>query len=247
MDSFELSDRHVMEQQLAKSKVLFIEDNETMRDELVNFLRAEGFDVVGLGDGLELNDYLKKDQPHILVLDLNLQFEDGISIARRIRKSYPEIRIVMLTGRVQGAHRLEGYEAGADVYLTKPTRPAEILAVLKNLALRYRGEIQPNAAWKLDVSRYMLSSTHGHVTALTNSEMKLLRVLAVSTDVVNHGDLMALFHDNMADEKTIKARLEVLISRLRAKLRVLGSESPDIRVLRGLGYQLTLPLSIVGY
>ena len=50
--------------------------------------------------------------------------------------------------------------------------------VLKNLALRYRGEIQPNAAWKLDVSRYMLSSTHGHVTALTNSEMKLLRVLA---------------------------------------------------------------------
>jgi len=230
-----------------KTKVVFIEDNETMRDELANFLREEGFEVVGLGDGFELNEHLKEDQPHILMLDLNLQFEDGIHIARRMRTSYPEIRIVMLTGRVQGAHRLEGYEAGADVYLTKPTRPAEILAVLKNLSRRYHSEVAGDVAWKLDVSRYLLTSTQGHSLGLTTSEVRLLRELAISNECVNHGQLMLLFKDAVADEKTIKARIEVLISRLRAKLRTLGSEALDIRVLRGQGYQLTFPLSIAGY
>ncbi len=231
----------------SRTKVVFIEDNETMRDELVHFLRAEGFDVVGLGDGFELNEHLKDDQPQILILDLNLQFEDGINIARRMRTSYPEIRIVMLTGRVQSSHRLEGYEAGADVYLTKPTRPAEILAVLKNLSRRYQSEVAAEVAWKLDVSRYVMTSTHGHSAALTTSEVRLLRELAVSSECVSHGQLMALFGDEMADEKTIKARIEVLISRLRAKLRALGSEALDIRVLRGQGYQLTFALSISGY
>jgi DNA-binding response OmpR family regulator len=228
------------------TKVVFIEDNETMRDELVHYLRSEGFDVTGLGDGFELNGYLKNDQPHILILDLNLQFEDGINIARRMRTSYPEIRIVMLTGRVQGSHRLEGYEAGADVYLTKPTRPGEILAVLKNISRRYQSEVAAEVVWKLDVSRYLLTSTHGHSAGLTTSEVRLLRELAISSDCVPHGQLMALFGDEMVDEKTIKARIEVLVSRLRAKLRALGSEPLDIRVLRGQGYQLTFALSISG-
>jgi DNA-binding response OmpR family regulator len=229
------------------TKVVFIEDNETMREELVHYLRSEGFEVTGLGDGFELNEYLKNDQPHILILDLNLQFEDGINIARRMRTSYPEVRIVMLTGRVQGSHRLEGYEAGADVYLTKPTRPGEILAVLKNISRRYQSEVAAEVVWKLDVSRYLLTSTHGHNAGLTNSEVRLLRELAVSSDCVPHGQLMALFGDEMVDEKTIKARIEVLVSRLRAKLRALGSESLDIRVLRGQGYQLTFALSISGH
>lgn len=229
------------------TKVVFIEDNETMRDELVHYLRSEGFDVTGLGDGFELNEYLKNDQPHILILDLNLQFEDGINIARRLRTSYPEIRIVMLTGRVQGSHRLEGYEAGADVYLTKPTRPGEILAVLKNISRRYQSEVAAEVVWKLDVSRYLLTSTHGHSAGLTTSEVRLLRELAISSDCVPHGQLMALFGDEMVDEKTIKARIEVLVSRLRAKLRALGSEPLDIRVLRGQGYQLTFALSISGH
>jgi len=228
------------------TKVVFIEDNETMRDELVHYLRSEGFDVTGLGDGFELNGYLKNDQPHILILDLNLQFEDGINIARRMRTSYPEIRIVMLTGRVQGSHRLEGYEAGADVYLTKPTRPGEILAVLKNISRRYQSEVAAEVVWKLDVSRYLLTSTHGHSAGLTTSEVRLLRELAISSDCVPHGQLMALFGDEMVDEKTIKARIEVLVSRLRAKLSALGSEPLDIRVLRGQGYQLTFALSISG-
>jgi DNA-binding response OmpR family regulator len=230
-----------------KTKVVFIEDNETMRDELVHFLRAEGFDVLGLGDGIELNAHLKDNQPHILILDLNLQFEDGINIARRMRTSHPEVRIVMLTGRVQGAHRLEGYEAGADVYLTKPTRPSEILAVLKNLSRRYQTEVAAEVAWNLDVSRFVLTSTHGHNAGLTNSEVKLLRELAVSSECVSHTQLMAVFSDESVDEKTIKARIEVLVSRLRGKLRTLGSEALDIRVLRGQGYQLTAALSISGY
>ena len=74
-----------------------------------------------------------------------------------------------------------------------------------------------------------------------------MRELAISSDCVPHGQLMALFGEEMVDEKTIKARIEVLVSRLCVKLRALGSEPLDIRVLRGQGYQLTFALSISGH
>ncbi len=114
--------------------VVVVEDNETLRDELVLYLSEEGFAVRGVGGGgQELNEAIEALPTDILILDLNLPGEDGISITRRIRRSLPTVGIIMLTARLRSTDRLEGYASGADVYLTKPTRPEELVAVVRNL------------------------------------------------------------------------------------------------------------------
>lgn len=224
-------------------QIAIVEDHEALRDELVDFLAAEGFVVQGLPDGQALSEYLQQDQPHVLILDLNLPFEDGISICRRVRAAFPDIRIVMLTGRGRGADRTEGYEAGADVYLTKPTRPAEMLAVIRNLYQRYRKTVGAQAQWSLDNARFELVSSDGHLVRLTAAEASLLRALAIAGQVLDHEQLMVLLGYDGLDEKVGRGRLEVLISRLRAKLRTDERTGLDIRALRGRGYQLTFPLA----
>jgi DNA-binding response OmpR family regulator len=227
-------------------KVLLVEDNERLREELVNLLCQEGLVADGVGDGAELNERLKVDQPHVLILDLNLPFEDGISIATRVRVAFPEIRIVMLTGRVNGVDRAQGYEAGADIYLTKPTRPVELLAVIRNLHRRYKGDAGEEARWSLDSSKFMMMSSHGQTIKLTEAEVSLLYAMAISGRHLDHLELMSLFNQDLSDEKSCKSRLEVLISRLRSKLRTQGSGPLDIQVLRGRGYRLTFALACLG-
>jgi DNA-binding response OmpR family regulator len=224
-------------------KIAVVEDNEALRDELVDFLSAEGFAVQGLPDGLALNEYLQQDEPHVLILDLNLPFEDGISVCRRVRLAFPDIRIVMLTGRGRGADRTEGYEAGTDVYLTKPTRPTEMLAVIRNLHQRHRETPGTQAQWTLDGARFELVSSHGHLVRLTAGEASLLRALAIAGQVLDHQQLMVLLGYDGLDEKVGRGRLEVLISRLRAKLRANEPAGLEIRALRGRGYQLTFALA----
>lgn len=224
--------------------VVFVEDNETMRDELVDFLKLQGFSAAGINDGFELNEFLKNHQPGILILDLNLQFEDGISITKRIRIAYPDIRIILLTGRVLLAHRIEGYEAGADVYLTKPTRPAEVSAVIRNLQKRYKSSLAEDLGCTLDTLAFHLTCTGCEPVALTTGEVTLLQALALANRYLTHQDLMALFGDAVVDEKIKKARLEVLISRLRLKLRSHARPNLDIKALRGEGYRLTFELRI---
>ena len=206
-------------------KVLLVEDNERLREELVNLLCQEGLAADGVGDGAELNERLKVDQPHVLILDLNLPFEDGISIATRVRVAFPEIRIVMLTGRVNGVDRAQGYEAGADIYLTKPTRPVELLAVIRNLHRRYKGDAGEEARWSLDSSKFMMVSSHGQTIKLTEAEVSLLYAMAISGRHLDHLELMSLF-TSMAKQWP--------------------SMPLDIQVLRGRGYRLTFALACLG-
>lgn len=227
-----------------KIDIVYVEDNETMRDELIDFLKMQGFSVAGINDGPELTEFLKTHQPEILILDLNLQFEDGISITKRIRLAYPDIRIILLTGRVLLAHRIEGYEAGADVYLTKPTRPAEISAVIRNLQKRYKTSHAQDQFCTLDTLAFQLNCAGCEPIPLTAGEVMLLQAMAVSNHCLTHHDLMAFFGDAVLDEKTKKARLEVLISRLRLKLRSQNSQNLDIKALRGEGYRLTFNLRV---
>jgi DNA-binding response OmpR family regulator len=224
-------------------KIVVVEDHDALRHELVGFLRAEGFAVQGLPDGPALSEHLQADQTDVLILDLNLPFEDGLDIARRVRVAFPDIRIVMLTGRGRGADRTEGYEAGADVYLTKPTRPAEMVAVIRNLLGRHRQAQDTQARWVLDAGSLALRSSHGHAIRLTASEATLLRALAIAGQAVDPETLLDLLgYDGLA-MPVGRGRLEVLISRLRAKLRAEAPAGLDIRALRGRGYQLTFALA----
>ncbi len=230
----------------APIKVVVVEDNETLCAELVHFLGTAGFQAMGLGDGPALSAHLARDQPDVLILDLNLPFEDGIQIARRVRHAFPDVRIAMLTGRGRGSDRTEGYEAGADVYLTKPTRPAEMLAVVRNLHQRRTSAQAATLCWTLDASRRSLQSSQGHGLRLTEGETMLLHALAVAGGGLDHDQLLDALGADAADPRPAKARLEVLVSRLRSKLRGLGPDGLAIHARRGHGYQLGFELACKG-
>ncbi|MDD2880837.1 MAG: response regulator transcription factor [Rhodoferax sp.] len=223
--------------------VIVVEDNETLRDELVLYLSEEGFAVRGVGSGAELNQAIEACSADILILDLNLPEEDGISITRRIRSALPTVGIILLTARVRSTDRMEGYANGADVYLTKPTRPEELVAVVKNLFARLGVRPSPTP-WQLDMSGCTLHSPTELLIELTANEARLLMALSVNGQFLDHATLLSRFGDESQTEKTNKARLEVLISRLRTKLGPHIHNGFDIRAVRGQGYQLGFVLAV---
>ena len=223
--------------------LIVVEDNETLRSELVLYLSEEGFSVRGVGSGEELSQAIEAQPTDILILDLNLPEEDGISITRRIRRSLPTVGIILLTARVRSTDRLEGYASGADVYLTKPTRPEELVAVVTNLFARLNVGTGP-LPWQLDMAGLMLHSPEGAMIELTGTEARLLKELAVNGQFLDHATLLLRFGNTDQSEKVNKARIEVLISRLRSKLGAHISSGFDIKALRGQGYQLGVVLVI---
>jgi len=117
-------------------KIIVVEDHEALREVTVSALQDMGHKVRGIACAETLNQELQTDCPHVLILDLNLPGEDGISLARRVRKVHPEIGIIMVTARNQLGDKLTGYDSGADIYLTKPTSIEELSAAIQALSRR---------------------------------------------------------------------------------------------------------------
>lgn len=223
--------------------IIVVEDNEMLREELLLFLAEDGFDVRGVDTGDELNRAIQERPADILILDLNLPGEDGIAITRRLRGALPDVGIIILSARVRSTDRLEGYATGADVYLAKPTRPEELVAVVRNLFRRI-GSVVLSAQWQLDMAVHALLTPQGVRIMLTGSEAVLLQAFALNGQFMGHSALLAQFGDVTQSESTSKARIEVLISRLRIKLAPHIGDGFDIKVVRGRGYQLGFLLAI---
>ena len=144
-------------------RIIIVEDNESLRTEIEDHLKDDGFWVRGVEDGFELNQALSESPAEALLLDLNLPNEDGLEITKRVRKAYPNIGIVILSARVRSIDRQQGYEAGADVFITKPAKPDELTLVLNNLCRRIARPVSPHQ-WKFDPMQLTLKNqfdTHG--------------------------------------------------------------------------------------
>jgi DNA-binding response OmpR family regulator len=223
--------------------LIVVEDNETLRHELCDFLSEEGFVVRAVDSGESLNQALRERFTDILVLDLNMADEDGISIAKRIRIHLPQVGIIMLTGRVLSKDRVEGYQSGADIYITKPARPAELVAAIRNLA----GRLMPvpvHFPWVLDTVNLTLRYQLNVPIALTSSEASILKTLALNASCVSH---VALIESTAPSKLTVsmsRASLEVLISRLRTKISWYTGPLNPIKSVRGMGYQLCIKMKI---
>lgn len=116
--------------------IIVVEDHDLVRLGLVDFLSRPGVQVRGTDDSEVLECLLLQRHAEILVLDLNPPGEDGLSLCRRMRHAFPEIRLIMLTARAMPSDKTAGYQSGADVYLTKPPNVGELEAVIANLARR---------------------------------------------------------------------------------------------------------------
>jgi DNA-binding response OmpR family regulator len=225
------------------NSVILVEDNISLREALEHHLVDAGFSIRGVGDGQELNQELAISKPDVIVLDLNLPEEDGISIAKRVRLAYPSMGIVMLTARVRSIDRHEGYDSGADVYLTKPVNPSELTTVLQNLCRRISPQAD-NPSWSLHLASLQLVSPAKETIKLTVSEAKLLQELALSGELLSMSRLIEVFGDIDLPEPTNKLRIEQVVSRVRRKMDVLLGGQPSIKAVTRLGYKLFVPVVI---
>lgn len=117
-----------------KMRIAVVEDYEPLRNELMVLLELAGFDVYGFESGESLLSALLQCSFDVALLDLNLPGKNGLSIASHLRDCYSDIRIIILTGRAHDDDHQKGYAAGADVYLTKPQHPKELLAVIRSMS-----------------------------------------------------------------------------------------------------------------
>jgi DNA-binding response OmpR family regulator len=216
--------------------VLLVEDNLRVSDELALVLSAAGYATRCAYDGDHMRSLLTITTPDVVMLDLNLPNEDGISLCKWLRDLHPFMGIVMLTARVMGSERTEGYQAGADVYLTKPTRPDEILAVIRNLMRRHdrhgASPLAATAAWTV------------HQKSMTPKETIALITLAQTSTHCTYDDLIDKLGAEAQRTSFDKVRLEVLISRLRAKLFKFKGQAFEIKTVHGAGYRVSTPLKV---
>lgn len=230
-------------------EIMVVDDNLRLSHELSLVLEAAGWSVRCADDGESLRAQVAQKVPAIVVLDLNLPGEDGISLCQWLRRTYPQIGIVMLTARVMGVDRTEGYVAGADIYLTKPTRPEELLAVVHNLLRRSQfatpiPETSQELPWTLHVKALRLLSPQTDMLSLTPSECVLLQTLASTSGVCTYAQLFDRMGHAGLEDNLDKPRLEVLVSRLRRKLVTFEGQGLEIKTSHGKGYLLTCPLAI---
>ena len=227
-----------------KFPLLIVEDNVRLRNELADFLREDNFYVKTVGDGEELNIALETFMPSVIILDLNLPGEDGVSICRRLRESLPKIGIIMLSARVRPSERNEGYTAGADVYLTKPTNTDELISVINTLKSRLTIS-EPEPMWLLDTQANELKTPNSQAIGLTSSEALLLKEFVLHGRYISHEDMFHYLGDPNDTNETNKSKMEVLISRLRKKIGQFTEPISFIKVVRGKGYQLSIPILFV--
>lgn len=228
--------------------VLLVEDNLRVSDELALVLSAAGYATRCAYDGEHMRSLLTITTPDVVMLDLNLPNEDGISLCKWLRDLHPFIGIVMLTARVMGSERTEGYQAGADVYLTKPTRPEEILAVIRNLMRRHdrHASLMPTVAqgWTVHQKSMSLSAPDADVLSLTPKETIALITLAQTSTHCTYDELIEKLSVDAQRTTFDKVRLEVLVSRLRSKLFKFKAQAFEIKTVHGAGYRLSTPLKV---
>ena len=145
---------------------------------------------------------------------------------------------------MRSADRKDGYESGADIYLTKPTNPIELISVLQNLYSRLN-PYKSNRNWLLDTIKNAIISPEGVEIKITGSETMLLKELILHGRFASHDDLIDYVGDPDKSDEANKLRIEVLISRMRKKISPYIDPSLFINVIRGKGYQLKLQIELL--
>jgi two-component system response regulator PhoP len=221
-------------------RILVIEDEADLRRQVTERLAREGYQVDGTGEGTE-GLYLASEYPYdAAIVDLGLPGIPGLEIIRRLRSGGRLLPILVLTARGRWQDKVEGLEAGADDYLTKPFQMEELLARVKALIRRAAGtafQTVECGPLRIDLAAQKVS-VNGVDVDLTPYEYRLLEYLVTHRNkVVSKAELSDVLYPH--DEDRDSNVLEVLVGRLRRKLDPEGALSP-IETLRGRGYRFVL-------
>jgi two-component system OmpR family response regulator len=228
--------------------VLVVDDDAEIRALLGEYLERNGFRVSLATDGREMRRALDSSRPDIVVLDVMLRGEDGLSLCRDLR-AQSTLPVIMLTARSDEVDRIIGLEMGADDYLAKPFNPRELLARIKSILRRTRalppartdGRRVRFDGWILDLAARQLVSPDGVVVALSSAEFRLLSVFVEHPSrVLSRTQLMDLSLGR--DSTPFDRSIDVQVSRLRTRLRDDAREPRIIKTVRSEGYLFASPV-----
>ena len=235
--------------------ILVVVDDARLRNRLRSFLVREGYDAHALPGGAALRAFLRNRQADLVILDLMMPGEDGLSLTRYLRANF-NIGILILTGKGEPVDRIVGLEMGADDYLTKPFNLRELLARVRsitrriavenaNLATSKAGEIEGEIlafdGFRLDIAGRRLTGRDGSEVLLTGAEFNLLVALAGSAG-------RALSRDRLLDAVGGRSwqpndrSIDLHVSHLRKKLEEDPKRPSIIKTIRGAGYVFSRPV-----
>lgn len=225
-------------------KILIVDDDARLRNLLERFLAEQGYRVRTVENTEQMDRLLARELFHLIVLDLMMPGEDGLSACRRLRSGNNQVPIVMLTAKGDESSRIQGLEGGADDYLAKPFNPRELLARIKAV-LRRQGHTLPGAPTATDeevkFGEYTLSLAtrelhkDDQVNMLTTGEFAVLKALVQHpSEPLTRDKLMNLARGREWD--ALERSIDVQISRLRRMIEVDPSKPRYIQTVWGVGY-----------
>jgi two-component system, OmpR family, response regulator len=232
--------------------VLALDDDPDVRKVLVQYLAAQDLRITAVASGREMQQVIANEPVDLLLMDLRLAGEDGLTLARRVRET-SAIPILILSGKADEADLVMGLELAADDYVTKPFRLRELLARIRAVLRRSqlidadtprddRLRAYRFAGWELNLRLHRLTSPDGRRVELTNSEFNLLRAFLSAPQRV-------LTRDQLLERSRVHAlevydrAIDVTMLRLRRKIERDPSNPELLRTERGAGYVFTAPVS----
>ena len=240
-----------VEQRMSSGKVLIVDDDAEIRNVLTEYLASHDYEAVAVDSGASMRAALQASVPDVVLLDLALPGEDGLSIARYLRERHP-VGIIMITGASEPVDRIIGLEVGADDYIGKPFDPRELRARIRSVMRR----LQPAASAAsrgssvritigrclLDVAARQLFDREGTEVALTAMEFDLLKAFLEHPNQVLSRDRLLTLTRNREWEPFDRS-IDIRITRLRRKIEDDPENPRTIRTVRGAGY-MYVPASL---
>jgi two-component system phosphate regulon response regulator OmpR len=227
--------------------VLVVDDDPSIRDLLADYLSAHGLSVALAEDGESMRAEIERAAPDVVLLDLRLPREDGLTLARHLREHY-DVGIIMVTGADEVVDRIVGLEVGADDYVTKPFDPRELLARIRSVMRRTqaRPATGPQAAaapsqrvrfghCQLDLASQQLFDDSGSEIPVTSMEFDLLRIFVENPGRVLSRDRILTLTKNREWDPYDRS-VDIRIVRLRRKVEADPANPQVIRTIRGSGY-----------
>ncbi len=222
--------------------ILLIDDDALVGKLLTFLLTDAGYSITVLADPRSARAFLHDNPVDLVLLAITLPHIDGYAVAKQLRDAHPDIPIVFLSGRAQVSDKVEGFEHGADDYVSKPFEPTELLARVQAVLRRYQraernvyGSVIKVGEARLDLGELEFTAPNHPPVFLTPTEMKVLECLMRNANAVITRE--ALIERTWGyDCDDFGNRVDVYIRRVRAKIEANPADPAFIHTVRGIGY-----------
>ena len=232
-----------------EGSVLIVDDDIEIRELLFDYLEDNNLNVAAVENGEAMKAHIENEVPNVVLLDIHMPGEDGLTLAKYLRQNY-SLGIIMVTGAGETVDRIVGLEVGADDYVAKPFDLRELLARIRSVLRRYEtGNVSDASAnssaskvnlgsYLLDLDSHRLISNDGEEVKLTSMEYDLLRAFTKAPNrVLSRDDILNLTQSR--DWDPYDRSIDIRIARIRQKIEQDPKHPQIIKTIRGAGYMFT--------